>query len=37
MAVVDHVTNGEIQSNGKFERQANRFVTPFGDRKASFP
>ena len=37
MAVVDHVTNGEIQSNGKFERQANRFVTPFGDKEGELP
>ena len=37
MAVVDHVTNGEIQKNGKFERQANRFVTPFGDGEGELP
>lgn len=37
MAVVDHVTNGEIQSNGKFERQPNRFVTPFGEGKDELP
>ena len=37
MAVVDHVTSGEVQSNGKFERQANRFVTPFGDGEGELP
>ena len=37
MAVVDHVTNGEIQASGKFERQPNRFVTPFGDAENELP
>lgn len=37
MAVVDHVTNGEIQSSGKFERQANRFTTPFGEGEGELP
>ncbi|MBO4390669.1 MAG: glutathione S-transferase C-terminal domain-containing protein [Lachnospiraceae bacterium] len=30
-AVVEHVTNKEISIEGKFERQKNRFTTPFGD------
>ena len=29
MAVVNHVITGEVGSNGKFERQKNRFITPF--------
>ncbi len=37
MAVVEHVTNKEIQSNGKFERQPNRFTTPFGDGENELP
>ncbi|MCR5477867.1 MAG: glutathione S-transferase C-terminal domain-containing protein [Lachnospiraceae bacterium] len=37
MAVVDHVTSGEIQTNGKFERQPNRFVTPFGEGEGELP
>ena len=37
MAVVDHVTNREVQSNGRFERQTNRFVTPFGKGKDDLP
>jgi putative glutathione S-transferase len=37
MAVVDHVTNGEIKSGGKFERQANRFTTPFGEGEGELP
>ena len=37
MAVVDHVTSGEVQSSGKFERQANRFVTPFGEGEGELP
>ena len=37
MAVVDHVTSGEIQNSGKFERQPNRFVTPFGEKEGELP
>ncbi len=37
MAVVEHVTNKEVQSNGKFERQPNRFTTPFGDEPGELP
>ena len=37
MAVVDHVTNGEIQDGGKFERQPNRFTTPFGEKEGELP
>ena len=37
MAVVDNVINNEVQLNGKFERQANRFTTPFGDREGELP
>ena len=37
MAVVDHVTNKEVQQNGKFERQPNRFTTPFGDEEGELP
>ena len=37
MAVVDHVTNKEVQQNGKFERQPNRFTTPFGTGEGELP
>lgn len=37
MAVVDHVTNTEVTKNGKFERQKNHFVTPFGDEEGALP
>ncbi len=37
MAVVDHVTNGEIQQGGKFERQKNHFTTPFGEDEGQLP
>ncbi len=36
-AVVEHVITKEVQSNGKFERQPNRFVTPFGDKEGELP
>lgn len=37
MAVVDHVTNNEIKASGKFERQPNRFVAPFGESDGELP
>ena len=37
MAVVDHVTNHEVTKNGKFERQPNHFVTPFGEEDGQLP
>ncbi len=37
MAVVDHVTSNEIKNNGKFERQKNRFTTPFGEGEGLLP
>ena len=37
MAVVEHVINKEIQAGGKFERQPNHFVTPFGDGEGQLP
>ncbi len=37
MAVVDHVTSGEVQGNGEFDRRANRFVRPFGDGEGELP
>ena len=37
MAVGDHVTNTEVNKSGKFERQSNRFVTPFGDGEGELP
>ncbi|MBQ1492010.1 MAG: glutathione S-transferase family protein, partial [Blautia sp.] len=37
MAVVDHVTNKEIQKDGRFRRQKNHFVTPFGEGPGFLP
>lgn len=37
MAVVDTVTKGEVGKGGKFERQANRFTTPFGEGEGKLP
>jgi len=37
MSVVDHVTSGEVDKTGKFERQANQFTTPFGDQPGQLP
>ncbi|MCR5468327.1 MAG: glutathione S-transferase C-terminal domain-containing protein [Lachnospiraceae bacterium] len=36
-AVVDHVTNKEVGADGKFNRQANRFTTPFGEGEGKLP
>lgn len=35
--MVEKVITTEIQSNGKFERQKNRFTTPFGKEEGQLP
>ena len=37
MAVVDHVTNQEVQKDGRFQRQKNHFTTPFGEGPGLLP
>lgn len=37
MAMVDHVITKETGKNGKFERQKNRFTTPFGEGEGKLP
>ncbi len=37
MAIVESVTKGEVQSDGRFIRQKNRFVTPFGSGEGELP
>lgn len=36
-AIVERVTKGEINKDGKFERQKNRFTTPFGKAAGQLP